>query len=270
MKELKFRCLRAEDVNARVQKLVAGSGAILLLYKDARVDMAMLDKEVGPFNWKREHSRDNANCTISIWDDEKNQWVSKEDVGTPSNTEAEKGLASDAFKRAGFNWGIGRELYTSPFVWISGNVSKIDRNGRETYVPTIRNMKVQEIGYTDDRKINRLVIIGDGEVIFEFGKETPKKAAKTDETPKVDKWSEAERKVFEMGEFTEQNIGYIKTVELKYDNRYNGKTVGDLTYEEIIDLIGTTKSQWLKDRLCTYRDFLAQTRIVGGEEETPF
>ena len=67
MKELKFRCLRAEDVNARVQKLVAGSGAILLLYKDARVDMAMLDKEVGPFNWKREHSRDNANCTISIW-----------------------------------------------------------------------------------------------------------------------------------------------------------------------------------------------------------
>ena len=131
-------------------------------------------------------------------------------------------------------------------------------------------MKVQEIGYTGNRKMNRLVIIGYGEVIFEYRKETPKKAVKTDETPKVDKWSEEERKVFEMGEFTEQNIGYIKTVELKYDNRYNGKTVGDLTYEEIIDLIGTTKSQWLKDRLCTYRDFLAQTRIVGGEEETPF
>ena len=83
MKELKFRCLRAEEVNARVQKLVAGKGAILLLYKDARCDMAMLDEAVGAFNWKREHSRDNANCTISIWDDEKNQWVSKEDGGTP-------------------------------------------------------------------------------------------------------------------------------------------------------------------------------------------
>lgn len=119
MKELKFRCLRAEDVNARVQKLVAGKGAILLLYKDARCDMSMLDEAVGAFNWKREHSRDNANCTISIWDEDKSQWVSKEDVGTPSNTEAEKGLASDAFKRAGFNWGIGRELYTAPFIWVN-------------------------------------------------------------------------------------------------------------------------------------------------------
>lgn len=91
-KEIYFRCLRAEDVNARVQKLVAGKGAILLLYKDARCDMAMLDEAVGAFNWKREHSRDNANCTISIWDEDKSQWVSKEDVGTPSNTEAEKGL----------------------------------------------------------------------------------------------------------------------------------------------------------------------------------
>lgn len=119
MKELKFRCLRAEDVNARVQKLVAGKGAILLLYKDARCDMSMLDEAVGAFNWKREHSRDNANCTISLWDEDKSQWVSKEDVGTPSNTEAEKGLASDAFKRAGFNWGIGRELYTAPFIWVN-------------------------------------------------------------------------------------------------------------------------------------------------------
>ena len=100
-------------------------------------------------------------------------------------------------------------------------------------------------------------------------KETPKKATKTDETPKVDKWSEEERKVFEMGEFTKQTISDIKSIEIKYDNRYNGMTVGDLTYDEIVDLIGTTKSQWLKDRLCTYRDFLAQTRIVG-EEETPF
>ena len=158
MEELKLRCLRAEDGNARVQKLVAGSGAILLLYKDARVDMAMLDKEVGPFNWKREHSRDNANCTISIWDDEKNQWVSKEDVGTPSNTEAEKGLASDAFKRAGFNWGIGRELYTSPFIWVNADKFKTRKNqrgGEEVdgkFIVT--RMDVDE----DSRKITRLEI----------------------------------------------------------------------------------------------------------------
>ena len=258
---MKFRTLKEDEIECRVGQISA-KGFTLLLYKNARVDMDLLDETVGAGNWQRDHKelKGNIYCGVSIWDETKKQWITKWDCGTESNTEKEKGEASDSFKRACVNVGIGRELYTSPFVWISGNVSKIDRNGREAYVPTIRNMKVQEIGYTDDRKINRLVIIGDGEVIFEYGKETPK----------ADKWSEEERKVFEMGEFTEQNIGYIKTVELKYDNRYNGKTVGDLTYDEIVDLIGTTKSQWLKDRLCTYRDFLAQTRIVGGEEETPF
>ena len=268
---MKFRTLKEDEIECRVGQISA-KGFTLLLYKNARVDMDLLDETVGAGNWQRDHKelKGNIYCGVSIWDETKKQWITKWDCGTESNTEKEKGEASDSFKRACVNVGIGRELYTSPFVWISGNVSKIDRNGREAYVPTIRNMKVQEIGYTDDRKINRLVIIGDGEVIFEYGKETPKKAAKTDETPKVDKWSEAERKVFDMGEFTKQTISDIKSIEIKYDNRYNGKTVGDLTYEEIIDLIGTTKSQWLKDRLCTYRDFLAQTRIVGGEEETPF
>ena len=157
-KEIYFRCLRAEDVNARVQKLVAGKGAILLLYKDARCDMAMLDEAVGAFNWKREHSRDNANCTISIWDEDKSQWVSKEDVGTPSNTEAEKGLASDAFKRAGFNWGIGRELYTAPFIWVNADKFKTRKNqrgGEEVdgkFLVTC--MDVDE----DSRKITRLEI----------------------------------------------------------------------------------------------------------------
>lgn len=157
-KEIYFRCLRAEDVNARVQKLVAGKGAILLLYKDARCDMAMLDEAVGAFNWKREHSRDNANCTISIWDEDKAQWVSKEDVGTPSNTEAEKGLASDAFKRAGFNWGIGRELYTAPFIWVNADkftTRKNQRGGEEVdgkFVVTCMDVD------KDSRKITRLEI----------------------------------------------------------------------------------------------------------------
>ena len=80
--------------------------------------MNILDETVGPYNWQRTHSRDNANCTVSLWDDEKKQWISKEDTGTESNTEAEKGLASDSFKRSCFNWGIGRELYTAPFIWV--------------------------------------------------------------------------------------------------------------------------------------------------------
>lgn len=104
-KELIFRALRADEVELRAQR-VTENGVILLIYKNARCDQTLLDETVGPLNWQRHHLRDNANCVISIWDDEKKQWVSKEDTGTESNTEAEKGLASDSFKRAGFNWGV--------------------------------------------------------------------------------------------------------------------------------------------------------------------
>lgn len=118
--DLTFRNLRADEIECRIGTVKEGKGISLLLYKDARVDMTLLDETVGPLNWKREHSRDNANCIVSIWDNEKKQWISKEDTGTESKTEAEKGLASDSFKRACVNWGIGRELYAAPFIWING------------------------------------------------------------------------------------------------------------------------------------------------------
>lgn len=128
--ELKFRALRADEIDVRVAQ-ISEKGAQLLLYKDARCDMNILDEKVGATNWQRQHSRDNANCIVSIWDAEKQQWISKEDTGTESNTEKEKGLASDSFKRACVNWGIGRELYTSPFIWVRAeDVKMFDKNGR--------------------------------------------------------------------------------------------------------------------------------------------
>ena len=126
MKEIPL--LTANDVECRIKK-ITNEGAVLLLYKTARVDMRILDEVYGVMNWQRRHEVINGNlfCTISVWDSEKSQWVNKQDVGTESNAEAEKGQASDAFKRAGFAWGIGRELYDAPFIWISGKVSKYDR-----------------------------------------------------------------------------------------------------------------------------------------------
>lgn len=120
----KFKSIRpllASEIECRVGTMKPdGSGCSLLLYKDARVDMRLLDEVFGPMNWKRTHDVVNGNlfCTLSIWDSEKKEWVSKQDVGVESKTEAQKGEASDAFKRAGFNWGLGRELYTGPFIWI--------------------------------------------------------------------------------------------------------------------------------------------------------
>lgn len=128
--ELIFRTLRADEIECRV-KVVKPNGVSLLLYKDARADQNILDETVGPMNWMRHHSRDNRNCTVSIWDEDKRQWVEKEDTGTESAAEAEKGLASDSFKRACFNWGIGRELYTSPFIWITPDQCDIIPTGRK-------------------------------------------------------------------------------------------------------------------------------------------
>ena len=131
--KIEFRKLRADEIDCRIGQ-IKDSGLSLLLYKDARCDMNVLDEAVGALNWKREHTRDNRNCIVSIWDEDKKEWVSKEDTGTESNTEAEKGLASDSFKRACVNWGIGRELYTAPFIWIKAgdvNITK-DKNGKPT------------------------------------------------------------------------------------------------------------------------------------------
>ena len=122
-----FRDLKSDEIDVRVA-MVKENGVSLLLYKDARVDQDILDETVGHYNWQRHHLRDNANCVVSIWDLSKKQWIEKEDTGTESNTEKEKGLASDSFKRACFNWGIGRELYTSPFIWIPKEKCNISSN----------------------------------------------------------------------------------------------------------------------------------------------
>lgn len=166
----KFRLLRADEIELRVGSVMQGA-ASLLLYKDARCDMNILDETVGEMNWKREHTRDNRNCVVSIWDDSKGQWVSKEDTGTESNTEKEKGLASDSFKRACVNWGIGRELYTAPRIKIKCD-TKPKQNG---YGQELANRweffgaYVSSINYDDAGNIIALKIVKDGKVIYEFG-----------------------------------------------------------------------------------------------------
>ena len=112
---MEFRKLKEEEIDCRVSQ-IASNYCTLLLYKDARVDQNILDETVGAMNWQKRYVRDNANCIVGIWDNDKQQWVEKEDTGTESFSEAEKGLASDSFKRACFNWGIGRELYTAPSI----------------------------------------------------------------------------------------------------------------------------------------------------------
>lgn len=136
---MKFRDLKADEIDIRVQSVKTDKdgnpkGVILLLYKNARCDMNILDETVGAENWQREHyeCKGNLFCRVGIKCGDTYVW--KSDCGSESNTEAEKGEASDSFKRACFNWGIGRELYTSPFIWIPANLcKKLVPNGKDKY-----------------------------------------------------------------------------------------------------------------------------------------
>ena len=123
--------LTVNEIDFRIQSINNGGYATILAYKDARVDMQMLDDVCGVLGWKREHSRDNKNCTVSLWDEFHQHWVSKEDTGTESSAEAQKGLASDSFKRACFNIGIGRELYDYPIVSIKLNKEELTETGND-------------------------------------------------------------------------------------------------------------------------------------------
>ena len=166
MEKNNIRLLRADEIECRVG-MISEKGLSLLLYKDARVDMKILDEVYGPFNWQRKHEMIGGNlyCTVSIWDKEKQQWISKMDVGTKSNTEQEKGEASDSFKRACFSHGIGRELYTAPFIWIGAEKVSIKRkNDRYT---TYDRFKISSISYNENREITGISIINqDGRVVY--------------------------------------------------------------------------------------------------------
>ncbi len=144
--------------------------------------MTLLDETVGAMNWQREHKLigEVMYCGISIYDKESKQWVIKWDAGTESYTEKEKGQASDSFKRAGFNWGIGRELYTSPFIWITPKKdNEFKQNAKTNKYTTYSKFHVQEIAY-DINVISRLVIVDqNGAVRFTLGETI--KSEKTDE-----------------------------------------------------------------------------------------
>lgn len=181
---MKFRTLKASEIDCRIQSIgqnkTGAVGTTILLYKDARVDMNILDETVGAMNWQRGHSVIDGNlyCTISIWDEVKEQWIAKSDVGTESNTEKEKGQASDSFKRAGFNWGIGRELYSAPFVYIQLDKSEyIERNGKLT---SNAKFKVKDVSYDESRNIVRLVVVDSkGKVRYTFGENTQQQTQET-------------------------------------------------------------------------------------------
>lgn len=166
----KIRLLKPNEIDVRVQ-MVKQNYISVLLYKDARVDMKILDETFGPMNWQRTHDVVNNNlfCTVSVYDEDKKQWISKQDVGIPSYTQAEKGEASDSFKRACINIGIGRELYSAPPIFITPMQGEVTQNKGK--FQTKSKFYVKEIGYNQEDEIDRLVIFdSQGNQRYSYGR----------------------------------------------------------------------------------------------------
>lgn len=230
---MKFRKLNPSEIDCRVSTIKA-NGLSLLLYKNARVDMAILDEVVGAEYWQRDHKevKGNVYCGVSIRCEVEEaeyemktiqeptetlhkvvekvlvkpgiyEWITKWDAGAESYTEKVKGEASDSFKRACFNWGIGRELYTAPFIWITPKDDKefICTNPTETNIKkrkfkTYAKFNVFDIEYKED-VISYLAITDDtGKIRYTNGKPVPMTQAQLDEiwdfkldNDKMDRWT---------------------------------------------------------------------------------
>lgn len=188
--------LDREDVELRVGATTE-KGFALLLYKTARTDAKRLNESCG-LMWQNHYHYDAKGllcCDISIWDETSKQWVVRGDVGTESNTEKEKGSYSDAFKRAGFKWGIGAELYNSPFIWVSWPNMRKNEYGKG-YIPT--GFRAQAVEITDyyviDGRVESITLLHDGKVIFKYGDGRKAWPVYADATPKVQKQALAEFK----------------------------------------------------------------------------
>lgn len=155
--ETKVRPLRADEIDLRIGS-VFSSGVTFLLYKNARVDMIILDETYGPLNWQRDHKEVKGNLYCGIGVNRGDEWVWKWDCGTESFSEAEKGESSDSFKRAGFNWGIGRELYTAPLIFFrTGTVKKASGKGYELANPKEFNGIYVKEFETEDLDTKRII-----------------------------------------------------------------------------------------------------------------
>ena len=232
---IKFRNLRADEIECRVGT-INDKGFTLLLYKDARCDMNILD-ETGVV-WTRRHyeCKGNLFCEVGIYDANLGQFVYRSDCGTESNTEKEKGEASDSFKRACVNWGIGRELYTSPFIYIKGNVVTSEKTGKS--VPMFKSMKVVEIGYSDDgKRIARLVISGDGDIIFEHGRKSAQGVqSATQAEPAADR-AEKSEPARETRHSTPMTLEEARERQTK-----NGKRFADLPADQLQWIVDNAKN----------------------------
>lgn len=236
------RLLKADEIECRIAT-VNEKGLSLLLYKDARVDQKILDETFGMFGWKRSHQCMDGNlyCTVEIRDKETGEWIAKQDVGTTGYTEKEKSQASDSFKRACFNWGIGRELYSAPFIWVPASKVQIQKKENRYYCN--ENFQVASITYNASREITGLLIVSDKSgSIFEWQTQN-RNNGKDDTVKKGAAKKESLSKVQMDGLETElQRTGVaMEAVQQRY-HVDDPAQMSEETYNRVMNALSKTKS----------------------------
>lgn len=247
-----IRLLKADEIECRVS-VINEKGLSLLLYKDARVDQKILDETFGAFGWKRSHQCIDGSlyCTVEIIDKETGEWIAKQDVGTTGYTEKEKSQASDSFKRACFNWGIGRELYSAPFIWIPADKVSIqmkESQDKEKRYYCNDRFAVSFIEYNRDREISGLVITSDkGLTVYEL------KAGKTVERGKGKGGRKVQQKngaqenslSKEQMEHLQAELGRTGVTMEDVKNRYKiqePETMGEELYKKVVAALSKTRT----------------------------
>lgn len=233
MEKQKIRLLLADEIECRTAS-VSEKGLSILLYKDARVDQRILDETFGAFHWRRSHQCINGSiyCTVEIKDEESGQWIAKQDVGAAGNYEKEKSQASDSFKRACFNWGIGRELYSAPFIWIPSSKVRIIKKEDKYYCN--EHFRVTSISYNMLREITELKIAdSSGKVIYAWEcEQMQKKSQDTDLSEKQKDCLKAELK---------RTGVEMEAVQERYHIE-NPKQMSSEIYDKVMAALAKTKS----------------------------
>lgn len=234
-KEL-IRQLRADEIECRVGS-INEKGVTLLIYKDSRVDMKILDEVFGPLGWQRKHEVIDGNlyCTISVYDKETGQWISRQDVGSAGFTEKEKSQAADSFKRAAVLFGIGRELYTSPLIWIPSNKCDLIQRGEKFYCNN--RFKVLAIDYGKNKEITGLTIVNEkGTVVFEMKRKEEKNTEESKLNSQLkDGLTEQQTEAL----YAEMDRTGVEMMEI--EERYGVSNVDDITPEIYRRLMNSLK-----------------------------
>jgi len=235
------------EVKAKIQVTNKDkSKGMVVFYVDSRAIHKRLDDAVGMYNWSNHFTawKDNAQiCGISIYDNERNEWVTKYDGAKDSDIEAVKGGLSDAFKRAAVLWGIGRYLYQIDGVWV-----EIEQRGNSSY---IKDDQWGKIRATYEAAVNRIFAVAaskPSDSTEAKQKQTGTKAQSVQTKPQASPQPKSPQSAITTGTTTEQDNSADGVIPIDAYRVHNMKAAGQSSQLlELCSHYGELKTAYIKN-----------------------